>query len=236
MEGMCVNSSEIRYCDQSYPTYIQIMYIYILSPLIGFGVLGNLISLTVFLIQLSRKDGRSLILLIALSVADSLYLLSSVFSRLLPTTSKYIYLGQYLEWSIHIRPYATAIASILQAFASYMVLSVTMQRYILIKTPLQSGRWLSTGKIAFLILGPLMLSIGFNIPRFFELHVQEKCNECLGVYLPTQRRTKLGENLYFNIVYTIILRTILKGVIPVVGVTVLTYRLISVSNLFFDSC
>ncbi len=225
---MCVNSSEIRYCDQSYPTYIQIMYIYILSPLIGFGVLGNLISLTIFLIQLRRKEGRSLTLLIALAVADSLYLLSSIFSRLLPTISKYIYIGQYLEWSIYIRPYATAMASILQAFASYMVLSVTLQRYILIKKPLQSGAWLSMRKMIILILGPLLLSIGFNIPRFFELHVEEKCNECLGVNLPTQRRTKLGENLYFNIVYTIILRTILKGVIPVVGVTVLTYKLILV--------
>ena len=213
---------------------MQVMYIYILSPLMVFGVLGNVICVTVFLLQLKGKHGRSLILLIALAVADTLYLLSSIFSRLLPTMSKYVFSGEYLDWSIYIRPYATAIASILQGFASYMVLSVTLQRYVLVAKPLKTRLWLSTRKLAFLIVGPLLLSIGYNIPRFFELHVEIKCNECLGedgVLLPTQLRTKLGLNLYFNIGYTIVVRTILKGVIPITGVTVLTYKLILVGNL-----
>ena len=35
--------------------------------------------------------------------------------------------------------------------------------------------------------------------------------------MPTQRRTELGANLYFNILYTIVARTIFKGIIPVTG-------------------
>ncbi len=210
---------------------MQIMYIYILSPLMAFGVLGNLVSLCVFLLQLKGKHGRSLILLIALCLADTLYLLSSLFSRLLATISKYVFLGESLDWSIYIRPYANAMASILQGFASYMVLAATLQRYILVAKPLRTGLWLSTRKHVLLIIGPLLLSIGYNIPRFFEMHVKIKCNECLGeegVLLPTVLRTKLGLNLYFNIGYTIVTRTIMKGVIPISGVIVFTYKLILV--------
>ncbi len=120
----------MRHCDEVYPIYMQIMYIYILSILIALGTLGNLISLKDFLVQIRRKGRRSLVLLIALAVADSLYLFSSIFSRILPTISKYVFIGEHLSWSIYIRPYATVIASMFQIFASYMVLSVTLQRYI----------------------------------------------------------------------------------------------------------
>ena len=225
----CDNTTEIGYCDESYPVYIQIMYIYVLSVLIVVGLSGNFVSLLVFEIQRRNKGSKTLGLLICLAVADSLFLSSNIFSRMLPTISKYVYLGQELAWSVHIRPYFTAMASIFQAFAAYMVFAVTLHRYLIITKPLVANIWMSGRKMVAMVLGLFLFSVGFNIPRFFELHVVTKCNECLGVYLPTQRRTELGENIYFNIIYTIALRTIFRGLIPIVTVLVLTWKLVKVS-------
>ena len=229
---VCNITSEIRYCDESYPMYIQIMYIYVLSIIITVGLSGNVVSLFVFEIQRRNKGSKTLGLLICLAIADSLFLSSNIFSRMLPTISKYVYLGEELAWSIYVRPTFTALASIFQAFAAYMVFAVTLHRYLIITNPLKVNIWLSGRKTAGLVLGLLLFSIIFNIPRFFELHVVSKCNECLGengVYLPTQRRTELGENTYFNIIYTIVLRTIFRGLIPILSVTILTKKLVKVS-------
>lgn len=230
----CMNSSgEVRHCDENYPIYMEIMYIYILSVVIVFGLSGNLVSLFVFDIQRRRKGSKTLILLICLAVADSLFLTSNVFSRTLPTISKYIYLGEELAWSIYVRPYFTALSSIFQAFASYMVVAVTLHRYVIITKPLKANIWMSGRKTAGLVIGLALFAIVFNIPRFFELHVVLMCNECLGengVYLPTQRRTELGENTIFNIVYTIILWSIFRGLIPIVTVLILTRKLVKVSS------
>ena len=167
----CDNTTEIRYCDESYPVYIQIMYIYVLSVLIVVGFSGNFVSLLVFEIQRRNKGSKTLGLLICLAVADSLFLSSNIFSHMLPTISKYVYLGQELAWSIHIRPYFTAMASIFQAFAAYMVFAVTLHRYLIITKPLVANIWMSGRKMAAMVLGLFLFSVGFNIPRFFELHV-----------------------------------------------------------------
>ncbi len=224
--------TDMRYCNQNYPVYIQVMYIYLLSPIVAFGFTGNMLSALVFEIQRRRKGSKTLILLICLAIADSLYLLSNIFSRLLPTISKYVYLGQHLAWSLHVRPTFTALASIFQAFAAYMVFAVTLHKYLIITKPLQLTVWTSSRKVAGLVIFLLLFSIAFNIPRFFELHVVTKCNECLGVDLPTQRRTELGQNVYFNFIYTIALRTIFRGLIPVVTVVVVTRKLVKVRSNF----
>ena len=229
---VCNITSTIRYCDEGYPVYIQIMYIYVLSVILAVGFSGNVTSLVVFEIQRRNKGSKTLSLLICLATADSLYLFTNIFSRMLPTISKYIYLGEELTWAIYVKPYFTALASIFQAFAAYMVFAVTLHRYLIITKPLKANIWMSGRKVVGLVVGLLLFSIAFNIPRFFELHVVWKCNECLGengVYLPTQRRTELGENIYFNIIYTIILRTILRGLVPILTVIILTKKLVKVS-------
>ena len=78
------------------------MYIYILSILVSFGLSGNCISLIIFKIQRRRKGPTTLVLLICLVVADSLYLTTNIFSRMLPTFSTYLYLGEKLKWFLYI--------------------------------------------------------------------------------------------------------------------------------------
>ena len=227
----CNKTEDIWECEEHYPTFMQVMYIYVLSILLAFGLSGNVLSLIVFEIQRQRKGSKTLVLLICLAIADSLYLLSSIFSRMLPTLSKYVYLGEQLYWSMEVKSYSTAFASIFQAFAAYMVLAVTFHRYLIVTKPLQVHIWMSGKNTTCLILGVLTFSVAFNIPRFFELTVVGKCNECLGIDLPVQVRTELGENDYFNIFYTIVIRTICRGIIPIIAVGIFTRKLTKVSSL-----
>ena len=83
------------------------------------------------------------------------------------------------------------------------------------------------------VVGVALFSVAFNTVRFFELHIVTKCKVCLGVVMPYQTRTDLGKELYFNIVYTIILRTIFRGMVPIIGVAVMTKKLSVVSKFNF---
>ena len=221
-------------CDTGYYLYLEVMYIYILCALLAFGIFGNSLSVVVFIKQSRKKtSSKTTAMLICFAAADTLFLASSIFTRLLPTLSTYVFLGKTLSWSIHFRPYATAIASMLQTFASYMVLLVTLQRYILITKPIAYLSVLSNGKMYCAVGGVALFSVAFSIVRFFELHVVTKCKVCLGVVIPIQARTDLGKELYFNIVYNIILRTIFRGMVPIIGVAVMTKKLSAVSEFKF---
>ena len=138
------------------------------------GISGNSISFLVFIKQRNSKTSKTTTLLICLAVADNLFLASNIFTRLLPTLCTYIYKGEQLSWSIHLRPYATAIASILQTFASYMVLIVTLQRYVMVTKPINYMSVLSNRRINSILLATGLFSIGFNFIRFYELHVVTK--------------------------------------------------------------
>ena len=116
-----------------------------------------------------------------------------------------------------------------QTFASYMVLIVTLQRYIMITKPIAYLSVLSKGRMYCAVVGIVIFSVAFSTVRFFELHVVTKCKVCLGVVMPIQSRTDLGKELYFNIVYNIILRTIFRGMVPIIGVAVMTKKLSVVS-------
>ena len=107
----CLNATEVN-CDEVYYAYVPAMYIYVLVVIIVFGLSGNFLSLIVFEAQRRGKGPATLGLLTCLAIADSLYLISNIFSRLLPTLSKYVYLGEQLLWSMEIRPYCTVWASI----------------------------------------------------------------------------------------------------------------------------
>ena len=160
----CDNSTEIRYCDENYPVYIQIMYIYVLSVLIVVGLSGNFISLLVFEIQRGNKGSKTLGLLICFAVADSLFLSSNISVACYQQFQSMFIWARELAWSIHIRPYFTAMASIFQAFAAYMVFAVTLHRYLIITKPLVANIWMSGRKMAAMVLGLFLFSIGFNIP------------------------------------------------------------------------
>ena len=153
--------------------YIQVMYIYILIVMIWLGLLGNVMSFIVFALQRRQKAQKmtpnTVGLLMCLAAADSLFLISNIFSRVLPTISKYIYLGEKLKWSLLIRSYSTIWASIFQGFATFLVFVVTLHIYFIVTHPAKAK--MCTSRTKFLVPGILLFSISYNIPRFFELTV-----------------------------------------------------------------
>ena len=233
----CANKTDLN-CDEIYALYVPIMYVYVLSFLLLIGFSGNFLSLIVFEIQRRRRKGpATLSLLICLAVSDNLYLLSNIFSRLLPTLSQYIFLGEQLLWAMEIKPYSTVCAGICQAFSACMLGIVTLHRYLIITRPIRANIWMSTKKVACLVIAAFLISIVLHIPRFFELHIVWDCVKCLGdggVYLPTQVRTDLGEHIYFQIIYNIIIKSGIIMMVPIVLVVVLTTKLVQVSgNILF---
>ncbi len=216
-------------CETSYFTFVIIVQVYFLGIITTCGIFGNLLSIAVFVKQRKTKSSRTLYLLIYLAFADTLYLIAGVGSRLLPTIATYIFDGQHMQWAIYASPYTLAFASVCQCFATYVLVLVVIQRYLIIAKPFKGGLHLTHRRIICSILFCAIFSICFNIPRLYEREVLVQCGKCVPIAMPVRVFTEMGENIYFNIIYSIGLRLIFRGIIPVSTVVLLTRKLIKAS-------
>ena len=64
------------FCHEGYATTIVLFHIYFLLPVIACGLFGNFMAIAVFLRK--KESSKTFALLIWLSVADGLYLISSI--------------------------------------------------------------------------------------------------------------------------------------------------------------
>ena len=129
-----------------------------------------------------------LLCVLKLLIACNYCSLSSIFNRMLPTISKYVYLGEYLSWSVEIKitqlPLTLSFKHILYLLSTFVSFLLLQNHYKFISGCLR--------KIQHADLGTF--SVASNIPRFLELTVATEYNEFVGVDLPVQGRTELAEN------------------------------------------
>ena len=212
-------------CPTNYQIFMRVMYCYILPCLILFGVIGNSLAFVVFCRQRHDQRGEQTYLLSCLAVVDSFYLLTTIFSRMLPTIAKYHH-QPVLFWSIYFRPTAYFCASVGELLASYTLVLVTAHRYLLICHPIKFIRWTSTRKIIMALSCLVTFAIVFYIPRLFQQEVKIRYNSCLGHKYPTLVTTVFGKNVVYIILYKEILRLLIPTLLPVVSQFVLTRKII----------
>ena len=212
-------------CPTDYPEFMKVMYVYILPPTVILGIIGNLISFSVFYVQRRHHTGSTNLFLRLLALTDSMYLITNIFSRILPTIAKYCEVPS-LDWSIYNRPRVYALASMTQMAASYMVVVVTVHRYCIICHSLKTSIWFSSRRMRLVLTVLFTFCILYTIPRLFEFKVIPKFMDCIHRIVPTLTRTRFGANRIYSIVYLCICRFVFRGFIPVVIVLGLTVRIV----------
>lgn len=172
----------------------------ILLNMVGvLGILGNILSMII----LSRPQMRSSInyLLIGLARCDTVLILTSILlfgvPAIYPYTGylRYYYLRLLPEISRVVYPLAMSA----QTASVYLTLTVTLERYVAVCHPLRARALCTYGRARIYVIVIIIFSICYNIPRFFEVNINEYPDEEFGyVYCIAASDMRADQN-YINI-------------------------------------
>ena len=134
-----------------------------------FGFVGNILCLVALCFE--RRKNSNIYLLSALAVFDWLMLLFMLNGVVLPGLCKYFDACKgYITFMRAIVRVVWATGCIVQTATIWMVVAVTLDRFIAVCLPLQTRKTSSTKRAKQLILGVIIFSVIFNLPRYFHFY------------------------------------------------------------------
>jgi 7 transmembrane receptor (rhodopsin family) len=146
------------------------------------GIMGNLASIRV----LSNKRMRSSVnfILIALSSTDLILIVTSIL--LFGLMAIYPYTGSLKDYYFIIQPkiagIAYPIAMIAQTISVYMTFLISFERYIAVCHPLKARAFCTQERTKLSIFVIIAISILYNSPKFFEIHLNEGYDDQYGIF------------------------------------------------------
>ena len=201
-----------------------IWYTIITGSLSLLGLAGN--TLSIIILQKDKGNEVADLLLQALALADnsllftSIILLSILWGSLLYFNATAVFEAILPYFLKYVQP----IGNMTKAFAIWMTVLLAVNRYIVIKRPLDAHRICSLWKARLQILTVLIFSIVCNIPRFFRIRIVEKVKDNSTV--TTFEETSVGKGSLFHIIYTNVLYTLLVHTLPLILLVFMNVSLI----------
>lgn len=170
----------------------------LLSGVALFGILGNILSMVI----LSRPQMKSSIsaVLFGLAACDTLLLVTSVLLFSLPTVYPYTghLFGYYYVWYPKLTLFIFPMAMAAQTASTYLTITVSFERFLVVYFPLQSRRWLNYERARIYVILILLFSFIYNIPRFFEPMVLEDQHPTYGTIYCIAGTALRNHDVYIN--------------------------------------
>ncbi|KAI6213283.1 FMRFamide receptor [Aphelenchoides besseyi] len=133
------------------------------------GILGNLLSLALFL----RHSSSVNVLLSALSICDAGLLLCSIPVFILPNLAIWKSQANLLNFLSYTLKFAYPLNLMLQTASIYVMVLITMERWTAVCRPLQVRIWCTARSSRLALLVVVFWAIIYNCPRFFEYSIME---------------------------------------------------------------
>ena len=189
-----------------------VWYTIIIGTLCLLGLTGN--TLSIITLQRDRGSHVANLLLQALALTDNALLLVSLLT-LSVIWGALLYFNANGQMVVpYALKYVQPIGYMTKTCAIWMTVLLAINRYIVIKKPLQAQHICTVWKARLQILAVLTFSILCNIPRFFRVNIIKKTEG--NVTMPKYEETSIGTGSLFHIIYTNVLYTILVIVLPLV--------------------
>lgn len=191
-----------------------------------FGFTGN--TLSMLCLMRDKSKTATPFLLVSLEVADTLFLVTVLILRVL--TSIHTFTG-WLEDLMRIFPYIGTyvwpFALITSCATIYLTLLVTVNRYISVCRPYEASDLCSIYHARRHVVWVTCLCLVYNLPRFFEYRVIKYTNTMTGKLEVRSVPSPLGENIYYQIIYSNILYFLVMFLVPLITLVILNYKLIT---------
>ncbi|KAK7114966.1 hypothetical protein V1264_000925 [Littorina saxatilis] len=157
-----------------------VIYGFLLPAVCAFGIVGNLLNLTILTRRKLQKSFKTLeqaanLCLISLAVSDLMFCVFAFPTMFLPKDDMYASKGILLLY----RVYSTAIINVFIMISTWLTVAMSLERYLAICHPLRQDLYLTTRRIKIVIVLTYILSFIFNIPVLWRYEVQEICPRAL---------------------------------------------------------
>ncbi|CAG9861011.1 unnamed protein product [Phyllotreta striolata] len=218
------NDSDFQSCleDAEITTAFRFVINGLLMNIIGvLGVLGNIISMII----LSRPQMRSSInyLLIGLARVDTVLIITSILLFGLPGI--YPYSGMLFSYFYivlpHIAPVVFPIATVVQTASVYLTVTVSLERFVAVCHPLRARSLCTYGRARIYVVGIIIFSAMYNLPKLWETTVQKEWSERDNFTVYCVRESALRGNETYIHVYIHWLYLICMYLVPFVSLAVL---------------
>ena len=211
-------STQMEYGDY-YQKFEFTINVYISISLIIFGMIGNLLS---FITLKYMKQATVTLLLRALAVADSLYLLTCLSFQSFRTLFVY---QEYFSNKFWFYPYVFVwtwpVASMAQTASVWLVVLVTFDRYEAICHAIAAARFMTKRKVTVYIGLVFLGSICFNLPTAFDLRVVDRRPFCPNITRMDYFPTKFYQDPLYDLVYKTVLCIVFRATLPILIVIIL---------------
>ncbi|KAH7727918.1 Protein FRPR-7 [Aphelenchoides avenae] len=188
------------------------------------GFVLNLLCIYIFLKY--RNGGTPVIhyYLVTLTAWQTALLCNAFLLYCLPTIlwSQVVSRGNY----VYLYPYAYVLANTTHTGSVWIILTLTVDRYLALCKPLTHRAIGKRSRVKRLMIGVSVMAIVFSIPRFFEVATAYDCSlEASGQCEPVVVRTALTEDKTYWTVYHIVLPMAFVTLLPCLLLLALTTRI-----------
>ena len=198
--------------------YKRVLNVFIVLALGVYGVASNVFTLVV--IWPDRSKSATMLLVFVLAVADLSFIVSYIYMLVSPSLAAWLRDWDYMTYYTHLNTWMWAVTNIAHFTATWLVVCVTVQRYVAVCHPNSANRWNSIGMTRKASLAIILASIIFNIPRFLEFQI------VTGPYGPQLTPTAMNRSGIYKIFYRSFLLYFCVFVFPLILMIYTTVRLI----------
>lgn len=212
---------------QEYLMFRFVVDVCIVGILCLVGFVGNAMCIAVLHRDCGKdKKNTTNWLLQTLAMADTLYLITCIFFQTIKGIKEYTDWVPALDVALpYMEPYVWAFASIAQTITVWLVILVTVDRYVAICKPLKTQlRTIQRAKMAVAVV--VIMAIFYNIPRFLEREIVYKYDEKTNSTIVISDKTALRLNKTYFLIYKTIMYFIFRSIGPLLLLMGLNFRLI----------
>ncbi len=205
--------------DSTMTTVHIVVYVFVIGIIVLVGTVGNILSFCV--LSKDKKRNSTTGLLQVLTVVDTLCLAASLFIFTIPTIHKETNWWPSLKNAEpYIELFSWPFASICFTATVWIVLLMTIDRYLVISRPLQS-RAKGSARIKVATVFVCVAAVLFNIPRFWDHELVTTSDERIAT-----EHSALRESALYKLIYMVILHSIFRSVGPLIVLSVLNFGLV----------
>ncbi|XP_064631713.1 FMRFamide receptor-like [Lineus longissimus] len=197
----------------SFDVAIFIIYVPVMLTIAIFGLIGNILCYAILAKEM--KPSSTSVLLKSLALADSSVLVTYALYYSIPAIySSQVILNEYMKFFYVTKQYLWAIMWFCKTMAVYLIVFVSLERYIAVCKPLKAGFICTKRNARMSIICLVILSVVYNSPKTLYYYSVWVYDECVGKLRPVSRRSDIVLDPHFYYIYVITLYFIILFIVP----------------------
>ena len=221
------NGDRDHMIDREYCLFFKFMFGTVgIGTLTLFGLIGNTLSFVVLFQQ--RKTSASMLILLALTVTDSFFVLTMFTMKSIPALVFYTgLLPGYTYYYPYFFVYGWPTVSVALVMTSYTTVLIAVHRFVAVCKPFALTTFASIRNTQYQIAGVFIFSIIYNIPIYNEYTLYTvTAEDGSGTTSIKWRYSGLGTNYYYSLIYRIIMYYLIIFIGPLIVLLVISIKLI----------